>query len=377
MPPPDSYKPQESPIRTQIMASKPGVARDGTRLNRRQYIDAQWCRWYQDRPRKMGGYKEQVRAVDGIVRAIDIFSVDAFSYINIASGRALSRYAVDNATGANSGLVDRTPAAYLPDDSFNWQFSQQYLTAGNDTQIFASGTPSASILTGTSEHPVYYGDIVATTPLIKIPDGLVDGPVTSSGGCCAVGPFLFLYGADGVVKWSTPSDPLDFEGVGSGDARPIADKIVRGYPIRGQSGPAIIMWSLSSVVLGQFVGGTDIFDFTTMTNNASIMSSNGIVEHAGIYYWATTSGFSMFNGVVRDLPNDQNRQWFLNNVNISQRQKVFAFKVPRWSEIWWCFPYGTATECTHAVVYNWLGNFWYDTELPNGGRSAGFYEFIL
>jgi hypothetical protein len=85
----------------------------------------------------------------------------------------------------------------------------------------------------------------------------------------------------------------------------------------------------------------------------------------------------MFNGVVREVPNSLNLNWFFDNLNYSQRQKVFAFKVPRWGEIWWCYPRGNATECTHAVIYNVRENTWYDTELPNNGRSAGQYAQVF
>ena len=53
---------------------------------------------------------------------------------------------------------------------------------------------------------------------------------------------------------------------------------------------------------------------------------------------------------------------------------MFAFKVSRYGEIWWCYPRGEATECTHAVIYNVRENTWYDTELPNAGRSAGQFN---
>lgn len=55
---------------------------------------------------------------------------------------------------------------------------------------------------------------------------------------------------------------------------------------------------------------------------------------------------------------------------MTQRQKVFGFKIPRWGEIWWCAPLFGATECNYAVIYNYRENTWYDTLLPNGGRSA-------
>jgi hypothetical protein len=357
------------------MVSQPGIARDGTRLSQKTYLDALWCRWYQGLPRKMGGYKEHLRSVNGIPRAIDVFSNDGYSYVHLGTRNGVFRYGIDNMSGATGGLVARTPAGFVPDPLFNWQFSQLYDIPTTSTVIFANATPSASGITSSQEYPVYWGDILTTDPLEPIVVGV--DVLYSSGGIVGVPPFLFVYGHDGIVRWSTPASPLDFEGTGSGDARPVGDKIVRGFPLRGQSGPAIIMWSLSSVIIGSFVGPPAYWDFTTVTTNSSVLSSNGFIEHEGIYYWATTSGFSMFNGVVRELPNNDNKQWFLDNLNWQQRQKVFAYKVPRWSEIWWCFPYGSATECTHAVIYNWAEKKWYDTILPNGGRSAGFYEFVF
>jgi hypothetical protein len=84
----------------------------------------------------------------------------------------------------------------------------------------------------------------------------------------------------------------------------------------------------------------------------------------------------MFNGVVREIPNQLNQNWFFDNLNYAQRQKVFAYKVPRFGEIWWCYPRGNATECTHAVIYNVRENTWYDTELPNSGRSAAKFVTV-
>jgi len=431
--------------RPQLMVSAAGVGRDGTRLSQKTYIEYLWCRSYQGTPRKMGGYLEQLRSVNGIVRAIDVFSKDGYSYIHLGTGNAIQRYAIDNSTGANTGLLTRTPVGYMTNPDFNWQFAQMVDIPTDSTMIFANGTPNASRITGSSAHPVYFGDVVGEGALEPIEPGTAftaaisgttmtvtamdrgelyegleifgpgippgttieevttpydSGPpvvngvyelsasltiasnaftahkVESSGGICAVALTLFLYGRDGIVQWSTPNNPFDFLGIGSGDARPVGDKIVRGMPLRGQQGSAIIMWSLSSVIIGTFVGTPLWWDFTTVTTNSSVLSSNGFIEHEGIYYWATTSGWSMFNGVVREMPNFDNRQWFLDNLNWQQRQKVFAFKIPRWNEIWWCFPFGKATECTHAVIYNWAEKKWYDTVLPNTGRSAGYYEFV-
>ena len=121
--------------KTQLMVSMPGVERDGTQLARRTHIDALWCRWYQNRARKMLGFKEQVRSVSAPVRAIDVFSNDGASYVHLGTGDGISRYAIDNATGANTGLVDRTPAGFAPNPDFNWQFAEMFSTVDGSTQI--------------------------------------------------------------------------------------------------------------------------------------------------------------------------------------------------------------------------------------------------
>jgi hypothetical protein len=105
-----------------------------------------------------------------------------------------------------------------------------------------------------------------------------------------------------------------------------------------------------------------------------VLSQNSIIEYDGIYYWCGVDRFLMFNGVVREVPNNMNINYFYDTLKPEQKQKVFATKVPRFGEIWWCFPQGSATECTHAIVFNVRENTWYDTPLPNGGRSAASFS---
>jgi hypothetical protein len=125
------------------------------------------------------------------------------------------------------------------------------------------------------------GSSAANTISLGFEAGSVN--ITTSGGLCTVGPYLFLYGHDGVVKWSVPFRPTDFTGQGSGDSRPVSDKIVKALPIRGQSAPAIIMWSLSSLIVGNFVAGATLWNFYTVTTSGSILSQNAVVEHNGVY----------------------------------------------------------------------------------------------
>jgi hypothetical protein len=150
-------------------------------------------------------------------------------------------------------------------------------------------------------------------------------------------------------------------------------------PLRGGPGnsPSGLFWSADSLIRGSYVGGTQVFQFDTISSQSSILSAQSVIEYDGIFYWVGTDRFLMFNGVVREVENNLNLNFFFDNLNYAQRQKVFAYKVPRFGEIWWCFPFGESEEPNYAVVYNVRENTWYDTALPNGGRGAGLFPAVF
>jgi hypothetical protein len=82
--------------------------------------------------------------------------------------------------------------------------------------------------------------------------------------------------------------------------------------------------------------------------------------------------------VVKEIPNTMNQNYFFDNLNYDQRQKVWATKVPRYGEIWWFYPRGDATECTDAIIYNVRENTWYDAGEARGAqRSAGYFSQVF
>ena len=367
---PEAKAPAPIPYTPQLMTSLPGIARDGTRFGQRQHLDGRWMRFYGDKPRKMLGYREQLRNVAGLVRGMNVQTYDGATYVHVGTQAQLQRYTLDVATGLAGGIIDRTPAGFPPYATHNWQFALIYNTANNSNLLFAHAARSTANISNTEETLIYYSEVRANTPFIDIPGSWV------SGGIVEMWPYLIRYGNDGQVAWPVPGNLTDLTGIGSGSARPWGTKVLKGLPLRGTSGPAVLLWHLDALTRMQFVGGTQIFQFDTITTSTALLSSQAVIEHAGIYYWATVSGWQIFNGTVRDLPNDTNRDFFLKSLNWAQRQKVFAFKIPRWNEIWWCYPRGDAEECNHAIIYN-LKGFWFDTPLPWQGLTAGQYEQIF
>ncbi len=354
--------------------SEPGIKRDGTLLEGGNYVDGQWVRFQRGLPRKIGGYRSINKYLREISTQLSEFTQDNLTYVHSGSPNFVERFYIDS-SGNTSIITNRTPASgFTANDNNMWQFT--YDSDGVTNYILAQVAPNGGDITNSNGGEVFYGPLTGTTPLTTLaipPDG------NATGGIVALHPYTFMYGTNGYVAWSVPGDPLDFVGAGSGAANVTSQKIVRGLPLRGGPGnsPSGLFWSADSLVRASFVGGDTIFQFDTLSAESSILSSNSVIEYDGVFYWVGTDRFLSFNGVVREVPNTLNVNWFFDNLNYAQRQKVFVFKSTRFGEIWWAFPFGDATECTHLIGYNVRENTWYDTILPNNGRSAGLFPAVF
>ena len=355
-----------------VLKSLPGIKRDGTKFEGDYHVDGQWVRWQRGLPRKIGGYSVINRYLTEISRGVKTFTENGLTYFHSGSADFLERFTID-ASGNSSLITDRTPTTYDVNDQNLWQFDVIYDTqsipAAN--MIVAQVAPNAGCVCNTDGGQLFIGSMIGTNRLTEIttfPAG-----VSVTGGVVSLHPYLMYFGNDGVVGWSVPGAPTDLTGVGSGNARVAGQKIIRGLALRGGPGnaPAGLFWSADAVIRASFVGGQEIFQFDTISPFSSILSANCVIEYDGQYFWLGTDRMLMFNGVVREIPNNLNINYFYDGLNKEAAQRVWAFKVPRYGEIWWCYPRGSATECTHAIIYNIRENTWYDTELPNGGRTAG------
>jgi hypothetical protein len=355
--------------------SLPGIKRDGTRLEGDQYVDGQWVRFQRGLPRKIGGYRSVNKYLNGVARALHEYTLDLLTYIHAGSAARLERLFIDG-TYNTSIISDRTPGTLVASSANLWQFDVD--TAGGEgLRLIAQVAPNLNCICNSEGGQLFYGDEFGTAPLTEITNLPV--PYSATGGVVALHPYTVAFGNDGFVMWSVPSNPADFTGSGAGNAYVTGQKIVRGLPLRGGPGnsPSGLLWSADSLLRMTYVGGTPTFQFDTISAQSSIMSAQCVIEYDGIFYWIGTDRFLSFNGVVREIENNLNQNFFFDNLNYAQRQKVFAVKVPRFGEIWWCFPFGDSTEPDHAIIYNVRENVWYDTPLPNGGRAAGLFPAVF
>jgi hypothetical protein len=358
------------------ISSKPGIKRDGTKFEGDQYVDGQWVRFQRGLPRKIGGYRSINKFLRGLPRALHEYTQDLLTYVHAGSANRLERFFID-ATFNTSVITDRTPTSgFTPDSGNLWQFATAYDTT-NGNQIVAQVAPNLGCICNSDGGALFVGDLLGTSALTEVTTVPANFNVT--GGVVTLPPYTFAFGNDGYAAWSVPNDPADFTGSGAGNAYITGQKIVKAMPLRGGPGnsPSGLFWSADSLIRGTYIGGTAVFQFDTISSQSSILSSASVIEYDGIFYWIGTDRFLTFNGVVREVENNLNLNFFFDNLNYAQRQKVFAYKVPRFGEIWWCFPFGDSLEPNHAVIYNVRENTWYDTELPNAGRGAGLFPAVF
>jgi hypothetical protein len=272
-----------------------------------------------------------------------------------------------------------------------WQFDSMFDSQGGQTLLLAHPGHNLGQIDSTVNTAVLAAPIggSVTTPLKDINGPSPTGQLIEvSGGVCILHPYVFVYGNNGLIKNSSAGDPFNWNGADSNETNASATKVVKGLPVRGGSNsPSGLFWALDSLIRVSYaptqitVGGTTstiYWRYDIISTQTSILSSQCVIEYDGIYYWIGVDRFLLYNGVVKEIPNNMNQNYFFDNLNYSQRQKVWATKVPRYGEIWWFYPNGDSLECNDCIIYNVRENTWYDAGTAVGARrSAGYFSQVL
>ena len=215
-----------------------------------------------------------------------------------------------------------------------------------------------------------------------------DNSISVSGGVVVLHPYVFVYGNNGLIKNCAAGNVNDWVSADANETNVASTKVVKGLPVRGGSNaPSGLFWALDSLIRVSYTpttvttgstASTFYWRYDVISSQTSILSSQSVIEYDGIYYWCGVDRFMLYNGVVKEIPNTFNQNYFFDNLNYAQRQKVYATKVPRYGEIWWFFPNGNSEECNDAIIYNIRENVWYDAGTALGARrSAGYFSQVF
>lgn len=307
-----------------------------------------------------------------------------------SSGFQANVASVYDSTGFSVSIAS-IDSIFEPSANNLWQFDLLYDPDGSTNLLLAHPGKNLNDINNPINTPIFYGPSTGTSvqPLKDTGGTNPTGDVISvSGGVVSLHPYIFVYGNDGLIKNCAAGDPTNWTGADSNENNVAGNKIVKGLPVRGGSNsPSGLFWSLDSLIRVSYnpttitAGGvaTQLFwRYDIISSQSSILSSQSVIEYDGIYYWCGVDRFLQYNGVVKEIPNTMNQNYFFDNLNYAQRQKVWATKVPRYGEIWWFYPSGDSEECNNAIIYNVRENIWYDAGFaPGAARSAGYFSQVF
>lgn len=257
---------------------------------------------------------------------------------------------------------------------------------GAGQSISGTGIPSGTTVVSVTDATHFV--ISAAATITGASTITIDNNVAVSGGVVVLHPYVFVYGNAGLIKNCSAGNINDWTSADANEVNVATGKIIQGLPVRGgTTAPSGLFWSTDSLIRVSYTpttvttGGTPstiYWRYDLISSQSSILSSQCVIEYDGVYYWVGVDRFLMYNGVVKEIPNAFNQNYFFDNLNYSQREKVFVTKVPRFGEVWWFFPSGDSTECNDAVIYNIRENCWYDAGQALGSRrSAGYFSQVF
>ena len=282
-------------------------------------------------------------------------------------------------TMSKVGVFTASGATTITSTTFTLATSNVRVGAGQS--ISGSGIPSGTTVVSVVGTAVTMSAAATGSATIT---ATFDNNIAVSGGCVVIHPYLFVYGNNGLIQNSSAGDFSNWVSPDANANNVATGKIVKGLPIRGGStSPSGLFWAADALIRVSFqpssVGGVNYYwTYDLISSQTSIMSSSSVIEYDGIYYWCGVDRFLMYGGQVQEIPNNNNQNYFFDNINLAQRQKVWATKIPRWGEIWWFYPRGDSTECNDAVIYNVRDKTWYDAGQAVGARrSAGVFSEVF
>lgn len=211
--------------------------------------------------------------------------------------------------------------------------------------LAATATASGVALAGTSDAPVVINQIlVSDSSRIVIAFGCNDY------GQSTMDPML--------VRWTAQESYTDWTPLITNQAG--SYRLSHGSQIISalQTRQEIVVWTDSAVYSMQYLGPPNVWGFTLLADNISIVSPNAAATAAGVTYWMGTDKFYSYSGRVETLPCAL-RSYVFDDLNRNQFSQFFAGTNEGYSEIWFFYCSANSEIIDKYVIFNYLDRVWY------------------
>ena len=145
-------------------------------------------------------------------------------------------------------------------------------------------------------------------------------------------------------------------------------------------GSNFLIYSSDQVWMMEFVGGSFIFNFRKLFDDAGAISQNCIVEVTGKHYVFDFDDIYITDGNTRQsICDGRVRNYIFNGIDYSKKGHCFVLHNAALEEIYFCYHTGDdlavfpdGDKCNRAAVYNYKEDTWTFQDLPNvvGGSIA-------
>ena len=151
--------------------------------------------------------------------------------------------------------------------------------------------------------------------------------------------------------------------------------------IDGQTlGSNFLIYSSDQVWLMEFVGGTFIFNFRKLFNDAGIINQNCVIEVEGKHYVFDQDDIYVTDGVsIQSIVDGRVKEYIFSGIDTSAFNKCFVQFDQAREEIYFCYKssddmaeFTNGDGCNRAAVFNYRSNTWSFMDIPNvySGTSA-------
>ena len=141
-----------------------------------------------------------------------------------------------------------------------------------------------------------------------------------------------------LVRWSDQNNPFDWTptpvNTAGGQVLRSGSRIVGGVATKDE----VVIFTDSSLYSMRFIGPPDVFSFSLISSNISLVSHYAAVDAASSVFFMGNDGFYVYSGGAVQPLECPVVSYVYDDINLDQAQKCFGAVNSRSSEIFWFYP---------------------------------------